>query len=223
MNTARHGLFAPDRRSGYDPAMIVARRPLLVALAASLLPGRGEAQAPGFAIDWQGGPETPAVLASLRAQIALVRALPIDPAIAAFFAGETVTVDRAEGTATRAGPRGIFFERRPVPPGNPVLLHELLHRFHLLRLPGGFANPDVRRFHAEAVAGGRWPPAAYMLKNPVEFFAMTASVVLHGHAARPPFRREAVHEKQPDLYAWIVRTFGLREGTAAVVPAGGMA
>jgi hypothetical protein len=187
------------------------RRLIVAGGLAGLLPWPAEAQE-GFAVDWQGGPETPAVAESLARQIALVRALPIDPAVMAFFAAQPIAVDLAENTATRAGSRGIFFERRPLPAGNPVLLHELLHRFHWLRLPAGRANPDVLRFYRAAVGGGRYPPRAYLLTNPSEFFAMTASVVLHGRAARPPFTRATVQRNQPDLDAWIVRTFGLRVG-----------
>lgn len=178
----------------------------LAALAAAPAP----AQAAGFAIDWQGGPQTPAVAASLASQIALVRALRIKPDIAAFFAAQTITVDLGDDTHTRAGPRGVFFERRPMPPDNPVLLHELLHRYQLLRLPQGRDNPTVQGFFASVRDAGQFPAQAYMFKNPFEFFAMTASVVLHGRAARPPSTRENVAAKAPALYRWIVDEFGLR-------------
>lgn len=193
-------------RHRHNRAMLTRRTLLAIAALAPLAPAR----AADFTIDWQGGPQTPEVAASLAAQIALVKALPIDPDVAAFFASQPILVDRAADTATRAGPRGIFFERRPLPPENPVLLHELIHRFHLLRLPDGFRNADVLRFYQEARGGGRYPPNAYMLKNQAEFFAMTASVTLYGRAARPPFVRANVAEKSPDLYAWIVKAFGLR-------------
>lgn len=181
-----------------------------VAVGLTILPLAPLAAADDFAIDWQGGPQTPAVAASLAAQIALVRALPIKPDIVAFFAAQVITVDLAEGTATRAGPRGVFFERRPMPPDNPVLLHELLHRYHLLRLPDGVQNPTVLDFYNRVRASRAFPDDAYMFTNPKEFFAMTASVVLHGRAARPPYLRENVREKAPSLYRWIVGEFGLR-------------
>ncbi|WP_204349731.1 hypothetical protein, partial [Klebsiella pneumoniae] len=91
-----------------------------------------------------------------------------------------ITVDLQPGTRTRAGPRGVFFARETQPAENPVLLHELIHRWQLLRMPGGQQNSDVQRFYREAKASGLWPAGAYMLTNPFEFFAMTASVVLHG-------------------------------------------
>ena len=173
------------------------------------------AGAAGFAIDWQGGPESPDVARSLAVQIALVRALRIKPAIAAFFADQPIAVDLAADTFTRAGPRGIFFARRVQPGDNPVLLHELLHRYHLLRLPGGRANPTVIGFFEQVRGDGRFPAAAYMFINPLEFFAMCASVVLHGRAARPPFTRADVAAKAPALYSWLVAEFGLQPGIVA--------
>ena len=181
----------------------------LVLPALALWPCAVSAQeASGFRIDWQGGPQTPEVAASLATQISLVRALKIKPEIAAFFAAQVITVDLAADTATRAGPRGVFFEREPMPADNPVLLHELLHRYHILGLPQGVRNPEVIGFYEQAKTAG-FPPTAYMLKNPLEFFAMTASVALHGKAARPPFTRDNLRARLPELYAWIVREFGL--------------
>ena len=188
----------------------LSRRALLAGAALLALPARAWA-AEDFAIDWQGGEQTPAIAASLAAQIALVKALRVSDAARDFFAAQVITVDLQPGTRTRAGPRGVFFARETQPAANPVLLHELIHRWQLLRMPGGRENPDVLRFYGEARAGGRWPAQSYMLTNPFEFFAMTASVVLHGTAAHPPFRRENVKAKAPELYAFIVKEFGLRE------------
>jgi len=186
----------------------LSRRGLLGGAALLLLPVRAWA-AGDFVIDWQGGEQTPDIAASLAAQIALVRELKVSDAVRNFFAEQVITVDKELGTKTRAGPRGVFFARVVQPVENPVLLHELIHRWHLLKMPGAVQNPDVLRFYQEAKASGQWPATAYMLKNPLEFFAMTASVVLHGVAARPPFRRENVKAKAPELYAFIVKEFGL--------------
>jgi len=163
-----------------------------------------------FVIDWQGGEETPEVKASLMAQIALVAGLAVSAEAMAFFRSQVITVDRETGTHTRAGTRGIFFERRAVPADNPVLLHELIHRWQLVRMPGGIANADVRRFYEAARFGQFYPHEAYVMTNAFEFFAMNASVVLHGRAARPPFDRATVKRNQPALYAFIVREFGFK-------------
>jgi hypothetical protein len=188
----------------------VARRTVLAGMAALALPLPAAAQA-GFTIDWQGGEQTPAVAASLAAQIAQVERLKVSDAAMAYFRAQVITVDKAMDTTTRAGPRGIFFERRPVPEDNPVLLHEIIHRWQLERMPGGEQNPDVLRFYAQARKSGQYPPDSYMLSNPFEFFAMMASTVLHGRTARPPFTRENVRRKSPELYRFIVEEFGLRD------------
>lgn len=191
--------------------MINRRQIVASGIGAALVPSAayGMSAGEGFAIDWQSGPETPAVVASLSAQIALVKALKIKPERAAFFASQPITVDLANGTKTRAGPRGIFFERRAVPADNPVLLHELLHRYQLLRLPGGVANPTVHAFYDAAKTSGLYPAKAYMLSNAFEFYAMMASTVLYGRTSRPPLLRANVARKSPDMFAWIVEDFGL--------------
>ena len=191
--------------------MRAGRREILVAGACTLLlPVPVFAQRTRFAIDWQGGSETPDIAAAIAAQIALIEALRIDLAIIAFFAGQRIAVDAVPGSMSRVAPDGVHFERRAVSPDDPVLLHELLHRYHLLRLAGGYANETVHTFYRAARASGLYPPAAYMLVNPIEFFAMTASTVLYGRLARPPFSRAAVAAASPELYRWIVEEFRLR-------------
>ena len=88
----------------------------------------------------------------------------------------------------------MFLDRQIDPPENPVLLHELLHAYHQQRLPDGLKNPRIIAFFEAASLSGKFPPQAYMLTNPAEFFAMCASVVLWGHAARLPFTRAHVRE-----------------------------
>lgn len=187
------------------------RRNVLVGVGVALLPlAPARARSMRFAIDWQGGPETPEIATALADQIALIEALPIDPAIATFFAGQRIAVDRTPGSMSRIGPDGVHFERRAVRRGNPVLLHELLHRYHLLRLADGYENARVRTFYREARESGHYPPDAYMLTNPIEFFAMTATAILAGKQPRPPFSRAEVATKSPGLHRWIVTEFALR-------------
>ena len=81
-----------------------------------------------------------------------------------------------------------------------------MHAYQARLLPGGGGNPDLRRFFAEAQKQGVWPERSYMLSNINEYFAMTASVYLNGSAARPPFTRAALEQKQPDYAAWLGRT-----------------
>lgn len=165
--------------------------------------------APGFVVDWQGGPQTPALVASIAAQVALIKALAIKPEIAAFFAAQPITVDLATNTGTRASPTGIIFGRVLQPDDNPLLLHEMLHRYHLLELPDGYDNQQIIGFYDAAKAGGAYPANEYMFKNCREFFGMCGSVTLYGKAARQPLTRASVAKNLPDVYAWIVAQFGL--------------
>jgi hypothetical protein len=189
--------------------MRTSRREILAAGLCAMMPGTASAT-PRFPIDWQDAPRTPDIAAALAAQVALIEALPIHPAIIAFFAEQRIAVDVMPGSMSRIGPDGVHFERRAVPTDNPVLLHELLHRYHLLRLADGYDNAKVRVFHREARLSGLYPAASYMLLNPIEFFAMTACTVLYGRLARPPFSRAEVLDKSPELHRWIVGEFGLR-------------
>lgn len=194
--------------------LVLTRRGVIGAgMALMAVPALGAAP-DDFVIDWQGGEETPEVKASLEAQIALVQGLAVSAEAMGFFRSQVITVDREMGTKTRAGPRGIFFERRAVPVENPVLLHELIHRWQLVRMPRGIANADVHRFYEAARAGRLYPAESYMMANAFEFFAMCASVVLYGRASRPPRERANVARKQPELYAFIVREFGFRPAPA---------
>ena len=162
-----------------------------------------------FVVDWQGGPQSPDTAASLEAQIALVKGLAIKPEAMAFFAAQPIVVDLATGTGTRASPTGIIFGRRPVPADNPVLLHELLHRYHHEKLAQGYDNPEILAFYNAAKAAGAYPANEYMFKDRMEFFAMCASVTLYGKAARQPLTRASVQKNLPDVYAWVVNEFGL--------------
>ena len=97
----------------------------------------------------------------------------------------------------------------------PVLLHEYMHVLHFRRMPGGVRNPDIRHFYEEALARNLYPAGSYMLSNPAEFFAMTASCYLHGTVARPPYDRATIQAQQPDYYNYLAHLFG-RGGVADV-------
>ncbi len=82
----------------------------------------------------------------------------------------------------------------------PILLHEYMHVYHFRKLPGGLGNPDILTFYGRAKGGGFYPTRRLVLKNQGEFFAMTASVNLHGRLAREPFHpRRAPPEAADEL------------------------
>lgn len=146
---------------------------------------------------------------SLKAQIDLVESVNMKPEIKDFWRAQVLTIDPTLKEPGRAGKMRLFLAPEPQPRENPVLLHELIHVYHFNKMPGGRTNPTIIGFYEVAKRGGWYPERSYMLTNPVEFFAMNASVVLWGKAARPPFTRATVQKNQPELYAFIVTEFGL--------------
>lgn len=192
-------------------------RHLLMPLAAiACAPIVAAAQAPvetsyrGYVIDWQGQLASPEIVKSIEQQIDLVEAVKVSPEVMAFFRAQRIIINEDPEDISRAGLR-TFLARRVHPADNPVLLHELIHRWTFDRIPDRAQNPELVRFYEAAKASGDFPANAYMLKNPNEFLAMTASTVIHGRAARPPFTRDNVRKKLPELYAFITRTFGFQE------------
>lgn len=159
----------------------------------------------GFHLDIaavDGRPDEAALVDGARAQIDIVESVGLTPPTLAFLRGFPIHVSAGPGGG-HFGRDGVAINLTPRPDDRPILLHEEMHAFQSGRLPGGIDNPAMRRFFARAHTPGLWPAGSYMLKNEAEFFAMTTSVALYGHAARPPFTRAALAEKQPDYLAWI--------------------
>jgi hypothetical protein len=97
-----------------------------------------------------------------------------------------------------------------------VLLHELLHAYHARLLPDGYANKGVIGYYAFAKSKDLLPKEAYAMKNHMEFFAVTASIFLAGKSEfHDPKSREALKEKMPDYYKYLVGVFGFDPDPAA--------
>jgi hypothetical protein len=151
------------------------------------------------------------MLDSLSRQIEIAEIAVQDPEQLAFLKSIPLVwrASAAPQSENAAYGRGtILLASQIYSPEKPVLLHELMHAYHDLRLPDGFANSDIQALYEQALASGQFPAGSYMLQARGEYFAMMASVYLHGSAARDPFTREAVREKQPDFYAWMESEFG---------------
>jgi hypothetical protein len=187
------------------PLAAIACAPVVIAAQAPV-----ETSYRGYVIDWQGQLASPEIVKSIEQQIDLVEAVKVSPEVMAFFRAQRIIINEDPEDISRAGLR-TFLARRIHPADNPVLLHELIHRWTFDRIPGRAQNPELVRLYEAAKASGDFPANAYMLKNPNEFLAMTASTVIHGRAARPPFTRDNVRKKLPELYAFITRTFGFQE------------
>jgi hypothetical protein len=115
------------------------------------------------------------------------------------------TVGREAGRYSAA--RTILLRVKRLDPKKPILLHALLLAYQDQHLPGGFGNPEISAFRAQAAARHVWPKNAVMLQSDGEFFAETASAYLYGEITREPYTRADLHKTQPLYYQWLARLF----------------
>lgn len=174
----------------------------------------------GFRIDVgeaEGRVDVPSALTALDHQIDIVDRSGLSASLLHTFRSVPIRV-----SVTFTGNGGHYKGGQEVVMGSlaanderPVLLHEYMHVMHYKRFPGGFQNPTIRHFYEEAMARNLYPAGSYMLTNPAEFFAMTASCYLNGTVARPPYDRATIRNEQPDYYAYLGQLFG-RAGNASL-------
>ncbi|WHQ72976.1 hypothetical protein [Methylorubrum extorquens] len=142
-------------------------------------------------------------------QVDLVEATGLSEVTKAFFRRFPVVVRSGSGEGSHySGGDSVNIAINDPKDDRPILLHEYMHVYHFRKLPAGRDNPDILTFYGRAREGGFYPAGAYVLKNQGEFFAMTASVYLHGRLAREPFTRDELHQKQPVYYRYLTRLFG---------------
>ncbi len=167
----------------------------------------------GFKLDLSAASESPNMsnaVASAEHQIDIVDRVGLSAGMLRMFRGLPIRVTNSGfgGGGHFRGGREVEIGVAPVSDQRPILLHEYMHAYHLFRLPGGFRNPDILRFYNEAVSSGLYEQGSYMLTNPAEFFAMTASCYLNGALAREPYNRDEIRTRQPEYYAFLGRLFG---------------
>jgi hypothetical protein len=162
------------------------------------------------------GPDRDSILSGFRRQIDMVDAAITDPSHQAFVRSVPFLLAAQPQTPADEGhysarDRRIELLSLIYHPEKPIFLHELMHAYHDQKLRDGYANADIRNLFQQAKTSGQFPSNAYMLSNPVEYFAMVASVYLYGSAARDPFTPQALQQKQPDCYRWLEKEFGPRQ------------
>ena len=92
---------------------------------------------------------------------------------------------------------------------DPILLHEFLHAYHKRLMPNGYDNLGIKGYFAQAKTKDVMDKKSYTLMNDREFFAVTASIFLAGkESIHEPKTREALKEKLPDYYKYLVGVFG---------------
>jgi hypothetical protein len=179
----------------------------------------------GFTIDEsrvRNAPNLEEIRAATREQIDIVCAVGLPADMLQFL--QTVpfvflpaeTVRAASPGLYRAQDRSVSVTSRILAIGRrPVLLHELMHAYHDQRLPQGFKNPAILRHFEHAKAIGGYAASSHMMRNSNEFFACAATTYLFGVTAQEPFKRDAIKERQPELFAHLQTLFGPDTGSYA--------
>ncbi len=155
-------------------------------------------------------PDYKSVLDSMHVQIDMIERLTTADSVKVFFRSIPMAMAMTGRSASYGGGRVAIPIHVPshYDAQHPVILHELCHAFHDKRLPSGVRNPEILKLFAEAQQSGKFPSDAYVVSKPGEYFAMMTSVYLQGAAAREPFTRAGIKEKQPAMYAWLEKMFG---------------
>jgi hypothetical protein len=152
------------------------------------------------------------VIKAVKEQVDMVASVKVPAATQAYFRTVPLVVQAISGAARYGAGRIVIPLHSPVPydRARPVVLHELCHAYHDAKIADGFNNPTILNFYDQAKQGGKFPADSYMLSNNAEYFAMMASVFLHGSAVREPFGRDSIRVKQPAMYDWLLKEFGQR-------------
>lgn len=158
-----------------------------------------------------------AFIASIHEQLDIVDKAGVPPPMLAFFQQTRIEIDPAirgnPGVFRGDGGRGAVFVRPEAFPANkPILLHELLHAYHLNVL--GLRNGAIIDGFDAASAPGVYPPnfhRAHFLENAKEYFAVTGTIYLVGTIQQPPFNCAVLAKSDPAYLAFLAATFGPHE------------
>jgi hypothetical protein len=114
------------------------------------------------------------------------------------------------GMYTQDGTRGVVLIKPIVFPDNkPILLHELLHAYHLQTLP--LPTPEIKSAYEEAIRTNMYPAgyrSAHFLENPREYFAVIGTIYLFGQIQQPPYNCAIPAARQPQFLAFLAAQFG---------------
>jgi len=151
--------------------------------------------------------------ATLERQIEIVEQSGVPAATLDFFRSiPVVMVPRLEtgfGHAeAKDGRQIVELKAAMLPEDRPILLHELLHAYHGVKLG---PTPMIRDSYQQAVQKGFYKQyaKAHFLENPREFFAVIGSIFLYGKTIdQPPFDCKLPARYQPQFIAFLTEQFG---------------
>lgn len=165
----------------------------------------------GYSIDMSAiapGLQAVALRRAAQRQVDIVAQAPLRPRIARWLTRVPIKImagQHASPGQYTGQPMLVRLWLRPTPDDRPLLLHELMHAVHNNLLPGRLNNPEILRFYRVAQQRGYWP-GQYVMSNKKEYFAVTASLLLHGTIDRPPRNRATLERMQPLYAQWLRRT-----------------
>lgn len=171
----------------------------------------------GFRVDFlqiRDSPQKDAVIKAVKRQIDIVEQVRFSEENLSFFKSvPIVLIPPDSGTPGVYGSirKTVFLKAQDLAPNRPILLHELLHAYHHLKIADGFQNAEIRAFYEEAKKKYPGFENEYFLSNAKEFFAVTASIYLFGNIPRPPSNRAAIKKAQPNYYTYLDTLFGQRD------------
>lgn len=158
----------------------------------------------------------------MQEQLDMVLAVGLPPDILGFFQTVTIVVLPAGSfTGIFAGTSGRYTGRNGRVElvetivrnrHRPVLLHELLHAFHIERVPDGGKNVQLLAFHQAATGLSAFNQRSHMMSNVREYFATAATTYLYGTTGQEPFSREKLQTNQPDVVRFLSNLFGPNAG-----------
>jgi hypothetical protein len=95
-----------------------------------------------------------------------------------------------------------------LPADRPILLHELLHAYHGVKLG---PTPMIRDSYRQALQSGIYNRyrKAHFLEAPNEYFAVIGSIFLYGKRIdQPPFDCALTAKYQPQFIQFLTEQFG---------------
>jgi hypothetical protein len=187
----------------------------LAAYAAVPAAAADSIQIRGFTIEYAqvGAGRLRQMQPSLERQIEIVEQSGVPAATLDFFRSVPVIVvpnlDSGFGHAGVVDGRQIVeLKAARLPQDRPILLHELLHAYHGLKLG---PTPMIRDSYQQALRNGFYQQyaKAHFLENPREYFAVIGSIFLYGKRIdQPPFDCSLPVKFQPEFIAFLTGQFG---------------
>jgi hypothetical protein len=152
--------------------------------------------------------------ATLEHQMEIVEQAGVPTATLEFFKSVPIVMVKNLSTGLghankdERGRQVVEIKAEKLPGDRPILLHELLHAYHGVRLG---PTPMIRDSYRQAVESGIYKnyAKAHFLEAPNEYFAVIGSIFLYGKRIdQPPFDCSLTAKYQPQFIAFLTEQFG---------------